>query len=65
MQNLPNDPETRACFTSEEGNTWLSADYQSQESRIIASVSKDEKMIDLFEHNCGDRMNVTHCRNTM
>ena len=42
MQNLPHDPETRACFTSEEGNAWLSADYQSQESRIIASVSKDE-----------------------
>lgn len=54
MQNLPRDPETRACFTSEEGNAWLSADYQSQESRIIASVSKDEKMIDLFEHGCGD-----------
>ena len=54
IQNLPNGPETRACFTSEEGNAWLSADYQSQESRIIASVSKDEKMIDLFEHGCGD-----------
>ena len=54
MQNLPHDPETRACFTSKEGNAWLSADYQSQESRIIASVSKDEKMIDLFEHGCGD-----------
>lgn len=54
LQNLPNDPETRACFTSEEGNAWLSADYQSQESRIIASVSKDEKMIDLFEHGCND-----------
>lgn len=54
MQNLPHDPETRACFTSEEGNAWLSADYKSQESRIIASVSKDEKMIDLFEHGCGD-----------
>lgn len=54
MQNLPRDPETRACFTSEEDNAWLSADYQSQESRIIASVSKDEKMIDLFEHGCGD-----------
>ncbi len=54
IQNLPRDPETRACFTSEEGNAWLSADYQSQESRIIASVSKDEKMMDLFEHGCGD-----------
>ena len=54
MQNLPHDPETRACFTSEEGKAWLSADYQSQESRIIASVSKDKAMIDLFEEGCGD-----------
>lgn len=54
LQNLPNDAETRACFTSESGNAWLSADYQSQESRIIASVSKDEAMIKLFEEGCGD-----------
>lgn len=54
MQNLPHDAETRACFTSEKGYAWLSADYQSQESRIIASVSKDKAMIDLFEHGCGD-----------
>ena len=54
IQNLPHDPETRACFTSEEGKAWLSADYQSQESRIIASVSKDKAMIDLFEEGCGD-----------
>ena len=54
LQNLPNDAVTRACFTAEKGNKWISADYQSQESRIIASVSKDEAMIDLFEHGCGD-----------
>lgn len=54
LQNLPHDPETRACFTAEKGNKWISADYQSQESRIIASVSKDEAMIELFEHGCGD-----------
>lgn len=54
LQNLPHDKETRACFTAEKGNKWISADYQSQESRIIASVSKDEAMIELFEHGCGD-----------
>lgn len=54
MQNLPHDEETRACFTAEEGNVWLSTDYQSQESRLIASVSNDKSMIDLFETGCGD-----------
>ena len=54
MQNLPHDKITRACFTAEEGNVWISSDYQSQESRLIASVSADKAMIDLFETGCGD-----------
>ena len=54
LQNLPHDPETRACFTAERGNVWISADYQSQESRLIASVANDTAMIDLFENGCGD-----------
>ena len=27
QQNLPNDAVTRACFTAEKGNIWLSCDY--------------------------------------
>lgn len=54
MQNLPHDAITRACFTSEEGNVWISMDYQSQESRLIASVANDKPMIDLFNEGCGD-----------
>lgn len=27
LQNLPGDAETRACFVSENGNKWISADY--------------------------------------
>lgn len=54
LQNLPHDKITRACFTAEEGNVWISSDYQSQESRLIASVSADKAMIDLFETGCGD-----------
>lgn len=54
LQNLPHDKTTRACFTAERGNVWISCDYQSQESRLIASVSNDKAMIDLFEHGCGD-----------
>ena len=27
LQQLPRDKETRACFTVEKGNKWVSADY--------------------------------------
>lgn len=54
QQNLPKDAVTRACFTSEKGNRFISIDYSGQESRIIASVSQDKAMIDLFENGCGD-----------
>ena len=27
LQQLPRDAETRACFTVEKGNKWVSADY--------------------------------------
>jgi len=27
QQNLPHDPITRACFTAEKGNKWISCDY--------------------------------------
>lgn len=48
LQNLPHDEETRACFTSEPGNVWISCDYSGQESCITASVSKDEKMCNIL-----------------
>lgn len=45
QQNLPHDATTRACFTAEPGNKWISADYSGQESCITASVSNDAEMI--------------------
>ncbi len=48
LQNLPHDPTTRACFTAEKGNVWISCDYSGQESAITASVSKDTKMIEIL-----------------
>lgn len=54
LQNLPADAETRACFVSEKGNRWISADYSGQESVILANISKDQAMIDLFLTGCGD-----------
>lgn len=54
QQNLPNDKVTRGCFTPEKGNKFISCDFKSQESRLIASISDDAAMIDLFEHGCSD-----------
>ena len=31
VQNLPNTDEVRACFIAEEGNNFLSIDYNSEE----------------------------------
>jgi len=54
IQNLPHDELTRSCFVSEKGWKFLSCDYDSQESRVIACVANDEVMIDLFNNGCGD-----------
>ena len=54
LQNLPADEETRACFIADSGNLWISADYNSQESRLIASIANDPAMIELFNNGCGD-----------
>ena len=53
-QTLPHDADTRACFTAEEGNVWISCDYSGQESRIIASVANDKAMIEELSKPNGD-----------
>lgn len=54
FQNFPNDAETRACFVADKGYKWISCDYSGQESRIIADITNDEAMLDLFNNGCGD-----------
>ena len=55
VQQLPRDAETRACFVSEEGNLWISEDYQSQESRLLASVANDAAMLHIYDPGeCAD-----------
>lgn len=54
LQNIPRGAETRSCFIPEEGNHWISADYQGQESVIIANVCQDRAMIDFFNIEKGD-----------
>lgn len=49
VQNLPNTDEVRACFIAEEGNNFLSIDYNSEESRLLASLSNDKGMLEVFE----------------
>lgn len=53
-QQLPRGAETRSCFTAEEGNLWISCDYDSQESQLIASVCADKSMLDLYLTGCKD-----------
>lgn len=45
LLNLPSDEETRACFTAERGNRWISIDYSGQESALLASIANDKAMI--------------------
>ena len=55
LQQLPSDAETRACFISEKGNKFISVDYKSQESRVIASVTGDPAMLHIYdEGQCED-----------
>lgn len=49
VQNLPNTDEVRACFIAEKGNNFLSIDYNSEESRLLASLSGDKGMLEVFE----------------
>lgn len=53
LQNLPADADTRACFVVDKGNKWISIDFCSEESVILANIAKDEAMLDIFR-NKGD-----------
>ncbi len=53
LQNIPVRTELgreiRKAFVATEGNVLLSADYSQIELRIVASLAKDEKMMEIFE----------------
>ena len=55
VQQIPREAETRACFVAEKGNLWISEDYQSQESRLLASVANDAAMLHIYDPGeCAD-----------
>lgn len=59
LQNLPHDAQTRACFVSDKGNRWISADYSGQESYLMASMANDEAMLDELINGSGDLHSLT------
>lgn len=54
FQNFPADAETRSCFVAEPGMKWISMDYKGQENRILAEITGDKELLDLFNTGCGD-----------
>jgi DNA polymerase I-like protein with 3'-5' exonuclease and polymerase domains len=48
LQQIPRDPRFRACFAAEEGNELVAADYSGIEMRIVAEISGDEELINIF-----------------
>ena len=53
FQNLPARGEegkiTRACFTAEKGNIFVSCDYSAEESRVSADVWNEKSLLDAFD----------------
>jgi DNA polymerase I-like protein with 3'-5' exonuclease and polymerase domains len=48
VQQVPNIPEVRACFTAPAGTKLVVADYSQIELCILAEFSRDPRMMDAF-----------------
>lgn len=57
--NFPSDEETRSCMVAEEGNRWISADYSSQETYLLASIANDKAIIEELTRGSGDIHSLT------
>lgn len=49
LQQIPATKEYRSCFTAEQGNKLIIADYSQIELRILAEMSQDKEFIKAFE----------------
>lgn len=59
LLNIPSDEETRACFTAENGNKWISIDYSGQETYLLASIANDTAVIKELTEGSGDIHSLT------
>ena len=52
MQNIParDTKEFRECFIARPGNKLIISDWSAQEPRIVAYVSQDKRMIEIFKN---------------
>lgn len=54
FQNIPADPDTRACFVAEPGNTLIICDYLGQEQIVLANYSLDPGILKFYDEGLGD-----------
>lgn len=54
FQNIPNEPETRACFVAEKGNTLIVSDYSGQEQIVLANASLDNNILEFYDKGLAD-----------
>lgn len=59
LLNMPSDEETRACFTAEKENRWISIDYSGQETYLLASIANDKAVIKELTEGSGDIHSLT------
>jgi DNA polymerase I len=50
IQQIPRDKHFRACFSAEEGKKLVIADYSQIELRVVAEISRDERMITAYRN---------------
>ena len=57
--NFPSKEETRSCMVAENGNKWISIDYSSQETYLLASIAADKAIIEELTNGSGDIHSLT------
>jgi DNA polymerase-1 len=50
LQQIPRDSVYRKCFAAPPGKVFVIADYSGIEMRIVAEVSKDERLVRVFQN---------------